>query len=219
MRLLILALSAGVCGAGGAGEAFAQAVQLPTFHSFSVGTTVSVPDRGGAYLGGVRRAASGRTSHGAPLVGKTPGLGRLGRNEAIGSTVGAAGVGVTATIIDQRALDAAVLAEARAGRAADDSRAAAALGAMSPPVVASPATRRFHAPAESPPLMSVAELRRQHEAQDQTLHQEALALMEKGRQAEAARKFGSARIYYQMAARRGDDALRRQIEARLAAVR
>ena len=52
-------------------SAFGQqgtAVQLPTFSYFTTNTTVSVPDRGSVYLGGVNRAASGRNEFGAPLL-------------------------------------------------------------------------------------------------------------------------------------------------------
>jgi hypothetical protein len=43
-------------------QAVAQAeIVVPTISTFTVGTTVSVPDRGGAYLGGVRRASDFRT--------------------------------------------------------------------------------------------------------------------------------------------------------------
>ena len=63
---------------GTASSARAQAVQLPTFNYFTVQTTVSVPDRGGAVLGGVNRASSGTTSRGfGPL-----------RNRASGSSIG-----------------------------------------------------------------------------------------------------------------------------------
>jgi hypothetical protein len=40
----------------------AQTVQLPTFNFFTVRTTVSVPDSGGAYLGGVNRSAMGQSA-------------------------------------------------------------------------------------------------------------------------------------------------------------
>src|SRR5207244_3656119 len=46
--------------------ASAQTVQLPTFTFFSVGTTVSVPDQGAAFLGGVNRASQGRNEFGIP---------------------------------------------------------------------------------------------------------------------------------------------------------
>lgn len=45
-------------------HAQAVSVQLPRQNIFSVGTVVSVPDRGGAYLGGVKRAADGRSQYG-----------------------------------------------------------------------------------------------------------------------------------------------------------
>ena len=44
----------------------AQVVQLPTFHYFTVNTTVSVPDRGSVYLGGVKRGAIRSSSRGIP---------------------------------------------------------------------------------------------------------------------------------------------------------
>jgi hypothetical protein len=49
-------------------------VQQPVFSNFSVGTTVSVPDRGGAYLGGVSRAGSSRRSFGPLRSGSSFGL-------------------------------------------------------------------------------------------------------------------------------------------------
>src|SRR5438067_1677717 len=80
-------------------------VQLPTFSFFTVQTTVSVPDGGGMSLGGINRAADGTVTRGmAPL------------NRGIGSTRGASGVSVHATIIDREEMDKAVLAEAAAKR-------------------------------------------------------------------------------------------------------
>src|SRR6266550_789068 len=83
----------------------ATTVQLPTFSFFTVQTTVSVPDGGGMSLGGINRAADGTVTRGmAPL------------NRGIGSTRGASGVSVHATIIDRDEMDKAVLAEAAAKR-------------------------------------------------------------------------------------------------------
>src|SRR5262245_28550000 len=77
-------------------------VQLPTFSVFTVQTTVSVPDSGGALLGGINRGASGSASRGfGPL-----------RNRALGSSRVASGVSVSATILDQDEIDRAVLAAA-----------------------------------------------------------------------------------------------------------
>ena len=74
----------------------AQTVQLPTFHQFSLSTTVLVPDRGSVSLGGVRRAASGSHQFGAP---------GLRGNRASGSAVDAGGLSVSAQIHDFQAMD------------------------------------------------------------------------------------------------------------------
>ena len=84
-------------------------VQLPTFRVFSVFTTVVVPDRGTAYLGGVSRVASGRSSVGLPIVGRLPGVGGLARATTRASVVSNSGVTVTATIIDHHELDQQLL--------------------------------------------------------------------------------------------------------------
>lgn len=51
-----------------AGDASVQAqqftVQQPVFREFTAGTTVSVPDRGRAFIGGVSRGVTGRTTTG-----------------------------------------------------------------------------------------------------------------------------------------------------------
>ena len=83
-------------------SAHAQAVQLPSFHSFSVQTSVLVPDRGSAMLGGVDYARSGST---------TRGIGPF-RNRAFGQEIGTSRASVHATIIDHAEMDRAVLAEA-----------------------------------------------------------------------------------------------------------
>ena len=83
----------------------ATTVQLPTFSFFTISTTVSVPDSGDAYLGGVGGGRSGSRSSG-------PGLG----NRAGGSGIDAGGVSVAAQIHDLGAMDRALLAEAAADR-------------------------------------------------------------------------------------------------------
>lgn len=97
---------------GIASTASAQVVQLPTFGTFSVGTTVNVPDRGGALLGGVTRGASASIERGVPGLGNVPYAGRLFRNRAIGTTRSPSTVSVHAYIIDFEAMDKALLAEA-----------------------------------------------------------------------------------------------------------
>jgi hypothetical protein len=82
-----------------ANSAFAQiAVQQPVIENFSVGTTVSVPDRGSALLGGVGSAASGRTMTGPLRSGTSLGLPRQ-----------ASTASVHVYIHDFEAMDAALL--------------------------------------------------------------------------------------------------------------
>ncbi len=56
-------------------SAFGQSLTLqsPVFAQFSVQTNVSVPDRGGVYLGGVKRAADGTASRGFNPLGSSRG--------------------------------------------------------------------------------------------------------------------------------------------------
>lgn len=94
-------------------EAQAQlVVQQPTFGTFSVGTTVSVPDRGGALLGGVNRGAIGSVERGVPGLSNLPYANRLFKNRAIGSRYSPSTVSVHARIIDFEEMDRALLAEA-----------------------------------------------------------------------------------------------------------
>ncbi|MEX2174505.1 MAG: hypothetical protein WD872_09090 [Pirellulaceae bacterium] len=100
--LLIASCLAMLAGAGLASAQQPTTVQLPSYRIFSVRTTVSVPDSGGAYLDGVNRARSGSTSRG---------LGPRG-SRGIGSDRSAGGAGISATIIDHAVLDKRVLAQA-----------------------------------------------------------------------------------------------------------
>ncbi len=63
-------------------RAQALTVQQPVFSNFSVNTTVLVPDRGGAFLGGVKRAGESRSVYGPwPLrVGSSRGMFREASN-------------------------------------------------------------------------------------------------------------------------------------------
>lgn len=79
----------------------ASAVQLPTFGYNTVNTTVSVPDRGGAYMGGIKRSSSGRTESGAPLLPF--------KNRSIGNQTSATSFSVHTYIHDFEAMDEAAL--------------------------------------------------------------------------------------------------------------
>ncbi len=109
MRTISAALAA-MLVALGAGTALAQrpgsTVQLPTLSQFSVNTTVSVPDSGSGYLGGIGRGGFGGDEFGIPF-----GPGRPWRNSALGAQGSVSGASVTATIHDFRAMDEALLSQ------------------------------------------------------------------------------------------------------------
>jgi len=171
-------------------------VQLPSFHVFTVQTTVSVPDRGGMVLGGIDRGADGRV---------TRGLGPLA-NRGGGSSRGASGVSATATIIDSRELDAAVLAAAAGGKSAEIAAAKAA-----------ELSRSVARSVSSPLPGSVAAIRAQNAAAAEQRNAELAALLGKAQQAEADGKLDLAKVYYGMVARQATGDVKKQAEARLAA--
>ena len=208
---------------GAASSASAQAVQLPTFNYFTVQTTVSVPDRGGAVLGGVDRASSGTTSRGfGPL-----------RNRASGSSIGSSVASVHATIIDHEELDRATLAEARRqreGGATFAERKATmpnGLSVRTDPVAKkadflSQHVARREAPKPAPVAVaafdSVSDVRARAAARQQAKLDEAAAKLASGIASEQAGKYASARGYYESAIRLGDDSIRSEAAARLAKI-
>jgi len=214
LAIVLLLVSVGVSTTLG------QQVQLPTFSYTTVNTTVSVPDRGSAYLGGIKRSSSGRTSHGVPLLGKLPFFGRPFGNRAIGYAQGASHMHVTATIIDHQELDEAILGMAAARRAGTGKDLAAVRSRAD--YLARNLTRR-----DSQPLPAVAvqrsapsaeDIRRRNELASKQRDKEAALFYEKGQKAAAAGKYNVAKIYYQMAARRAKGDFRAEVLARLDAV-
>lgn len=174
-----------------AAQAPATTVQLPTFSVFTVSTTVSVPDGGGVFLGGVNRAADGRVERGVPGVPF--------RNRSIGSTRSASGMHVSATIIDHKEMDEAILAEAAA------KRGGAPLVADKPVTLASDVIAGSRGPGRDSAGsgdLSVAEIRRQQAAETGTQSAEGLAYLAKAEQAAKEGKAGLAKVYYRMAATR-----------------
>lgn len=193
-------------------------VQLPTFQVFSVNTTVSVPDGGGALLGGINRAADSSVTRGLPLGSKIPGLGPLATNRGIGSVRGASNMSVHATIIDHQELDAAVLAEAAARRGGISLTDKQALATQQR---ANFITRNL-ATADRPAVEtktaqpSVDEIRRKNELAAANRDAEAHAYLAKAEAAAAEKKTGVAKVYYQMVARRASGDLKLLAESRLA---
>ncbi len=78
-------------------SALPSVVQLPSFSTFRFNGTVVVPDSGGAYLGGVKRYASGTARRGRGL------------GHGIGAGLGNSGMSVHATIIDLDEIDRQIL--------------------------------------------------------------------------------------------------------------
>ncbi|MFO7902565.1 MAG: hypothetical protein R6U98_07890, partial [Pirellulaceae bacterium] len=76
-------------------------VQLPTFISTSVSTTVSVPDGGTVLLGGIKRLSEGRVERGVPMMSKLPYINRLFKNVGIGRETESLMMMVTPRIIIQ----------------------------------------------------------------------------------------------------------------------
>lgn len=190
---LVLRGASFVFACGFVSVAFAQpptTVQLPTFSFFTVNTTVSVPDRGGTYLGGLLRGSDSSTTRGlAPF----PGL----ANRGIGSERSAAGMSVRAWIHDFRKMDESLLAEA-ASRRGETDPAAVKGAALADSLEAAPAGN----PAAGEPLLSVADIRRQNEQQDAAQREEAMAYFLKAEEYRTAGKLGLAKLNYQRAAAR-----------------
>ena len=192
----------------------AQVVQLPTFNYTTVGTTVTVPDRGSAFLGGIKRASAGQVSRGVPMLSKVPGLGRLFSNRGIGQSRSASNMHVTATIIDHAELDEAILGMARTpgGVAAIDRRA---------DYLARNVTRNDldrMRPAHQTPAVTVEDVRRRSQIAQHSRDQEAWKFYQRACQAEAAGKMNVAKIYYQMVARRVRGEFKDELLARIDAL-
>jgi len=74
-------------------------VQLPTYSTISVSTTVSVPDGGTVLLGGIKRLSEGRNEYGVPILNKIPYVNRLFKNVGIGRETQSLMMTVTPRII------------------------------------------------------------------------------------------------------------------------
>ncbi len=206
-------------------------VQLPTFNRTTVGTTVSVPDRGTALLGGVNRAAEGSTTRGVPGLSKLPGANRLFQNRGIGRETGAMSMTVTPRVIDLQEEELR-----QTGFSWDDPPRAAGGGfrevrseggPTDPAPVRQaaflarnvarhdvPAARDRQVPEDR--TESLATIRKQHQRQATARADEAERYYAEGWRAESSGQLGVARIYYQMALRRAEGPQREAIHARLA---
>lgn len=213
MRRFLLAIAAtGFLAAGSSALGQAQApttVQLPTFRFFTVQTSVSVPDGGGAYLGGLKSARDSSL---------TRGFGPF-RNRGIGSDRGAGGMSVHATIIDLKEMDDAILADAAARRpgapAFDPDAARAELLSRHVGKTFASTTARA---AAAPLAESVAAIRAQNSDAAAARANEAAQYFAKAQVAETEGKPAVAKYYYQMVARRDQGELQQQSLERIASI-
>jgi hypothetical protein len=200
-------------------QSFQQTVQLPTFSFFTVSTTVSVPDSGSAFLGGVKRARYGMTSRGTPGLGNVPGLSRLFSNRGRGASLASSGASVSATIIDHAEMDALLLSEAAGRRPAggaltETDRKALTLSSH----IGRPSDAGLRLGGDAP-RESVAAIRVRHEAASREHDAEMQAYWHRGQTAESLKRWGAARVSYDVIVRRGSGELRDRAAARLAQLR
>ena len=190
----------------------AQVLQLPVVSQFSIGTSVLVPDRGRVTLGSLSRSRYHSVRRGHPLR-SLPYLGRVSGDRARSQVVRLSEVQVTASIIDHRALDRAVLAEAARRNDSGSgqlSRAQLLAGQLAPRRAGVMAARRYRSSraAPRPPTKPVDT--------SLTVTEELQQLLTRASQATSDGKPGAARIFYRMARKRTEDAtLRRLIDAQL----
>jgi len=208
-----------------AGPAQAQTVQLPSFSFSTVNTTVSVPDRGSALVGGINRASSGSTSRGVPIVGKVPGLNRLFNNRGIGSARSASQFRVNATIIDLHEMDQQILGGSPGSLVGGER-----VGAIRRDPLRERAdfitrnvarVRRFETPRDEPPPAArptADDLRQQAVAIEDARAAEARNYFARGQRAEAEGKRGAAKVYYHMALRRAGGEFKSLVAGRLEAL-
>jgi hypothetical protein len=196
----------------------AQTVQLPTYSFSGVSTTVMVPDRGSAFLGGIDRAQTGRTESGVPMLPMVP-----FRSRSIGQTRSSSNMSVTATIHDFDAMDQALLNTPTSG-AVTSSRtfadvpaavAARSLPPRNPNLAGNWQPNPAAGAAASPQTGGLAQEQARRAEQKETRAEEAEGFFERAQQAEADGKPNVARIYYQMVARRATGDLKQQALARL----
>jgi type II secretory pathway component GspD/PulD (secretin) len=81
---------------------FTQFVQMPTFSTLTISSTVVVPDGGTVLLGGLKTLSEGRNEFGPPVLSKIPYLNRLFKNVGYGREAQSLMMMVTPRIIINR---------------------------------------------------------------------------------------------------------------------
>lgn len=186
--IVLIAISATIS----ATVAQAQVVQLPVVRQFGVTTTVMVPDGGAAHMGGVRRAAEGQVSRGNPLL-----PGRLGSNRAIGREFSTSDAYAVVRIIDFKELDRMTLSAASPDEIALLSDKAAG-------ITDTIRKNRLNDAGAS----SLAELRSKRASVDAEKLAAIRQQLSKAQAFEQDGRLSSAKLYYRLAYRDGDAAIR-----------
>jgi hypothetical protein len=222
MRLSISTIAAAVIICLFTQQVSAQTLQLPTFQFFSVSTTVSVPDSGGAFLGGINRAASGGNQFGVPGLA-FPGF----QNRSFGQDMSASNVWATATIHDFDAMDQAILNSPSSGDFANlgTSRLNTNFDLPAVPSLVQAVHHdavnlagNWRTEPSASPTATVASEEADRDARRAKRSSDADNYFARGQQAEADGKPSVARIYYQMAVRRSSGDFKQQVQARLDAL-
>ena len=102
-RLLVVKFLLVVCWVGMSGELVAQTIQQPVVQTFGATTTLSVPDRGTVFIGGVGQSAYGH---------RRAGFGPLRGPSNFGRASSGASMSATVTIHDFQAMDEYLLRSA-----------------------------------------------------------------------------------------------------------
>ena len=191
----------------------AVAVQLPTYSFFGMSTTVSVPDRGGVYLGGVNRAQSGLSEARSPLLPFAP-----FRNRGLSTGASAAGASVSAYIHDFEAMDPYWHGLPSSGSGLASGGGVAGVKRLDGVAGAKRSVPHRSATTSRPLVLTPAELARQQPVAPVDPEQEAEKLFALGSEAQAQGNLGAAKVFYEMAARRASGELRTRILTRLEVV-
>lgn len=183
---------------------FAQVIQQPSLGVNTVRTTVVVPDRGQALLGGFNRAREGRQETGVPFFGKLPFFGRGFKNVGIGRDVSSSNFTVRPYIFNFDEMEEALLHQASARRGG-----AAIAGMTSPSPFGGLA--RTH---DEQRLESVADIR-QRQKENKTEQEKLAGFYRRGLLAEKKGKPHIAKIYFRIVASQADGQLLEKASARL----
>ncbi len=180
-------------------------IQLPTFQNFSMSTTVSVPDRGSVYAGGVGRSYRSSARRGLPLLPPSRRVSSAGTS--------ASGVSVHAWIHDHEEMDRQVLNEWRRQRAhAPATRNAAALPAtaslrgQTSGVVSNPSSHR---------LPRVSDVRRAVQAEKARKLAISRRYFDTAQRLEQKGKLSAARTVYRNALKNADEDLKVRVAEKL----